>query len=186
MELTQLEIEGAWLAKSKVWTDERGTFREWFRHQDLVHLTGFNFEVAQGNISVSGRGVIRGIHYSLAPGGQAKWVTCVNGSIIDIIVDIRPKSPTYGKYISIEMQAGDGLALLIGSGLGHAFISLEEKTMISYLLTSPYSPEWEHEINPFDTEISIAWPSQVTNIVLSEKDKNAPSLSDARVAGKLP
>ena len=101
MKLTPLDIDGVWLAESPVWSDNRGFFREWFKCEDVKAATGIDFSIQQANISQSQRGVIRGIHYSLAPQGQAKWITCVQGSILDVVVDIRPKSPTYKKYIYI-------------------------------------------------------------------------------------
>jgi dTDP-4-dehydrorhamnose 3,5-epimerase len=189
MKLTPLEIEGAWLAESPVWSDARGFFREWFKAEDVKAVTGFDFSIQQANISQSQRGVIRGIHYSLAPQGQAKWVTCVQGSIIDVIVDIRPKSPTYKKYIVVDLQGNEGRALLIGPGLGHGFIALEDNTFISYLLSSPYSPEFEFEIKPTDPEINIDWQLQLiggVDIVISSKDAQAPTLAEQFAEGKLP
>ena len=100
MKLTPLGIEGAWLAESPVWSDERGFFREWFKAEDILSATGIDFSIQQANISQSQHGVIRGIHYSLAPQGQAKWVTCVQGSILDVVVDIRPTSTTYKQHVS--------------------------------------------------------------------------------------
>ena len=123
MKLTSLGIDGAWVAESPVWSDERGFFREWFKSEDVLAATGINFSIQQANISQSQRRVIRGIHYSLAPEGQAKWVTCVNGRIRDVIVDIRPGSPTFGKSVFVELNGLDGLAVLIGPGLGHGFAS---------------------------------------------------------------
>lgn len=193
MELTPLEIEGAWLAKSPVWDDTRGSFREWFKSADIFTATGFEFDVMQANFSLSARGVIRGIHYSLAKGGQAKWITCMSGAIRDVIVDIRPNSPTFGKYIGIDLVAGDGKALLIGTGLGHGFVSREDGTIVSYLLTSPYSPENEFEINPLDSKIAIDWNldstgenSQTSKFLFSAKDAVAPTLVDQMAAGLLP
>ena len=189
MKLTPLEIEGAWLAESPVWSDERGSFREWFKAEDVKAVTGYDFSIQQANISQSQRGVIRGIHYSLAPQGQAKWVTCVQGSIIDVVVDIRPKSPTYKKYIAVDLQGNEGRALLIGPGLGHGFIALEDNTSISYLLSSPYSPEFEFEIKPTDPELNIDWHLQLiggVGVVISSKDAQAPTLAERFAEGKLP
>jgi dTDP-4-dehydrorhamnose 3,5-epimerase len=117
MKLTSLGIDGAWLAESPVWSDERGFFREWFKSEDVFAATEINFSIQQANISQSQRGVIRGIHYSLASEGQAKWVTCVNGGIRDVIVDIRPSSPTFGKSVFVDLNGLDGRAVLIGPGL---------------------------------------------------------------------
>jgi dTDP-4-dehydrorhamnose 3,5-epimerase len=189
MEITPLEIEGTWLATSPVWADDRGSFREWFKSAEVLAATGIDFRVGQANISMSARGVVRGIHYSLADGGQAKWVTCVSGAIVDVIVDIRPGSATYGKYVAVDLKGGDGRAVLIGAGLGHGFISLEEGTAVSYLLSSPYSPDDEYEINPLDPELGIEWGLDLVGgvgVVLSPKDASAPSLAERASEGKLP
>lgn len=189
MELTPLGIEGAWLAESPVWSDDRGFFREWFKSGDIQADTGINFSIQQANISQSQRGVIRGIHYSLAPHGQAKWVTCVIGSILDVVVDIRPNSPTYKKYIAVELKGNEGRALLIGPGLGHGFLALEDNTAISYLLSSPYSPEFELGIQPTDPEINIDWHLNLiggVGIIVSPKDAQAPTLAERLAEGRLP
>jgi dTDP-4-dehydrorhamnose 3,5-epimerase len=189
MELTPLGIEGAWLAESPVWSDDRGFFREWFKREEIFSKTGIDFSPQQANISVSNKGVIRGIHYSLAPEGQAKWITCVTGSIIDVIVDIRPNSPTYKKIEYIKLKGNECSSLLIGEGLGHGFISLEDGTSLSYLLSSPYFPEAEFEILPTDETLKVNWHRELVGefgIVLSPKDAKAPTLEDRKVQGKLP
>ena len=185
MKLTPLDIDGAWVAESPVWSDDRGFFREWFKSEDVLAATGINFSIKQANISQSQRGVIRGIHYSLAPQGQAKWVTCVNGSIRDVIVDIRPNSPTFGKSVFVDLNGLDGRAVLIGAGLGHGFASLAHSSTIAYLLSSPYSPTEEFEINPVDPELGIDWGVDLGEVSLSEKDKMAPSLAERHKEGKL-
>ena len=186
MKLTPLGIEGAWAAESPVWSDERGFFREWFKLEDISNLAGRDFSVAQANISSSSRGVVRGIHYSLAEVGQAKWVTCVSGAIRDVIVDIRPPSPTFGKWVAVELSGTAGNAVLIGEGLGHGFVSLEDASTVAYLVTSPFSPTEEFEINPLDPEIGIEWGLPVGELRLSLKDKAAPSLKERLSEGKLP
>ena len=186
MKLTPLGIEGAWLAESPVWSDERGFFREWFKAEDVKAVTGFDFSIQQANISQSQRGVIRGIHYSLTPQGQAKWVTCVNGEIRDVIVDIRPNSPTFGKSVHVDLSGLDGRAILIGAWLGHGFASLADSSAISYLVSSPYSPTEEFEIDPMDPELRIDWGVNLSEVSLSEKDKNAPTLAQRLKEGKLP
>ncbi|CAB4334874.1 MAG: dTDP-4-dehydrorhamnose 3,5-epimerase [Actinobacteria bacterium] len=185
MKLTPLGIEGAWLAESPIWSDERGFFREWFKAEDVLAATGIDFAIQQANISQSQRGVIRGIHYSIAPQGQAKWITCVSGSIRDVIVDIRPSSPTFGKSVLVDLEALDGKAVLIGAGLGHGFASIAPSSTIAYLLSSPYSPSEEFEINPLDSELGIDWGVDLFEVSLSEKDKAAPSLAVRVKEGKL-
>jgi dTDP-4-dehydrorhamnose 3,5-epimerase len=186
MELKPLGIEGAWLVKSPVWADERGSFREWFKSADILAATGIDFSVAQANLSESKRGVTRGIHYSLAPMGQAKWVTCVTGAIKDVIVDIRPSSPTYGNYVAVDLVGGDGQVVLIGVGLGHGFVSVIDGSIMAYLVTSPFSPTEEFEINPLDPAIAIDWGLPSAELLLSPKDTGAPGLTARRTEGKLP
>jgi dTDP-4-dehydrorhamnose 3,5-epimerase len=189
MELTPLGIEGVWLAESPVWNDDRGYFREWFKHEEVFSMTGIDFSVQQANISSSQRGVIRGIHYSLAPEGQAKWVTCVQGSILDVVVDLRPESTTFKEYEIIDLKGNEGRALLIGSGLGHGFLSLEDNTTTSYLLSSQYSPDFEYEIQPTDPELNIDWHLELiggVGVVVSKKDAQAPTLKERARNGQLP
>ena len=186
MEITPLAIEGAWLAHSPLWSDQRGYFREWFKLADVEKVTGRSFSAEQGNISQSSRGTVRGIHYSIAQRGQAKWVTCVTGSIKDYIVDIRPGSKSFGKWIEIELTADSGNAVLIGEGLGHAFVSLEDKTTVAYLVSTPFSPTEEFEINPLDPQIAINWGMEFSELKISDKDKNAPTLQERKAEGKLP
>ena len=131
MKLTPLGLEGSWLAESPVWSDDRGFFREWFKSEDVKAATGQDFRIEQANISLSSAGTLRGIHYSIAPRGQAKWITCVAGAIQDVIVDIRPNSKTFGQWIDIELKGESGKAVLISEGLGHCFLALQENTGVS-------------------------------------------------------
>jgi dTDP-4-dehydrorhamnose 3,5-epimerase len=189
MELTPLGITGAWLAESPLWPDERGYFREWFKHEEILKATGIDFSVKQSNISLSNKGVIRGIHYSIATEGQAKWITCISGAILDVIVDIRPDSPTFRKIEYVDLKGGEGRAILVGKGLGHGFMALEDQTTVSYLLSSPYSPEFEFEIQPTDPAMKIDWQFELLNgvsVVLSTKDASAPTLGEQAAKGKLP
>jgi dTDP-4-dehydrorhamnose 3,5-epimerase len=186
MELRPLGIEGAWLATSSVWKDERGSFREWFKSADILDATGLDFSVAQANISESKRGVVRGVHYSLAAVGQAKWITCVTGAIRDVTVDIRPGSATYGKYEFVDLVGKDGQAVLIGAGLGHGFVSMMDGSTVAYLVTSTFSPSEEFEINPLDPAIGIEWGLPVGELLLSPKDAIAPSLAERAMHWKLP
>jgi dTDP-4-dehydrorhamnose 3,5-epimerase len=186
MELTPLGIEGAWLAESTVWSDDRGFFREWFKTEDIKKAIARNFNVEQANISSSTKGTLRGIHYSLAEKGQAKWVTCVYGLIKDVIVDIRPNSKTFGKWIEVELSGTSGNAVLIGEGLGHGFVSLADISTVAYLVSSPFSPIEEFEINPLDPAIGIKWGLSLSELKISDKDKNAPTLEERKIEEKLP
>ena len=185
MELIPLGIDGAWLAESPVWSDDRGFFREWFKQEEILSKTGKNFSAQQANISLSNKGVIRGIHYSLALEGQSKWVTCVTGSIIDVIVDIRPESKSFGKWIKVELSGDSGSSVFISEGLGHGFVSLVDNTTVAYLVSTKYSPNDEFEINPLDKKLGINWGMDLGQLKVSNKDMNAPTLSQLLVEGKL-
>jgi dTDP-4-dehydrorhamnose 3,5-epimerase len=186
MNLTSLGIDGVWLAESPVWSDDRGLFREWFKSENINDATGRDFGIEQANISVSSAGTLRGIHYSIAPRGQAKWITCVAGAIQDVIVDIRPSSPTFGKWVEVELRGDSGMAVFISEGLGHGFLALEDKTAVAYLVSTPFSPKDEFDINPLDAKIGINWGMDLSQLKISEKDKNAPGLFRRMKQGELP
>lgn len=179
MEFEELGISGAWIAHSSVYNDDRGFFREWYKVSDAREKLGINFDVEQANISTSKIGAVRGIHYSLIPRGQGKWVTCVTGSIWDVVVDIRPSSPTFKKWIGIKLDGSSGNSLIVSAGLGHGFVALQDNSSVAYLLTSPYSPVNEFGIHPLDSELAISWP--ISDLLISTKDSLAPSFSDRRV-----
>jgi dTDP-4-dehydrorhamnose 3,5-epimerase len=186
MELIPLGIDGVWLAESPVWSDDRGFFREWFKSADVKNATGRDFGIEQANISHSSRGTLRGIHYSLASRGQAKWITCVSGSIKDVIVDIRPNSKSFGQWIEIELSSDFGKAVFISQGLGHGFVALEDNTAVAYLVSTPFSPSDEFEINALDEKIGINWGFDLNELKISDKDKNAPTLAERLAEGRLP
>jgi dTDP-4-dehydrorhamnose 3,5-epimerase len=186
MKLAALSIDGVWLAESPVWSDERGLFREWFKSEDVKAAAGKDFGIEQANISLSTVGTLRGIHYSIAPRGQAKWITCVSGSIQDVIVDIRPESKTFGQWIDVELMGDSGKAVLICEGLGHGFLALEDNTAVAYLVSTPFSPTDEFEINPLDEKIGIKWRMDLNSLKISEKDNIAPTLAERLAEGKLP
>jgi dTDP-4-dehydrorhamnose 3,5-epimerase len=186
MKLTQLKIDGVWLAESTIWSDERGFFREWFRSDDVKSATGRDFEIEQANISLSSAGTLRGIHYSMAPRGQAKWITCVSGAIKDVVVDIRSGSSTFGEWSGVELRGNSGKAVFISEGLGHGFLALEDNTVVAYLVSTVYSPTEEFEINPLDESIGIDWGMNLDDLKISEKDLAGPTLDFLQRMGKLP
>ena len=169
-----------------MWNDDRGFFREWFKSSEFKSATGRDFGIEQANMSLSSRGTLRGIHYSIAPSGQAKWVTCITGLIQDVIVDIRPNSQTFGKWIELDLSANSGKAVFISEGLGHGFLALEDNTAVAYLVSTPFSPKNEFEIDPLDEKIGINWGMNSSELKMSDKDKYAPKLADRLAQGKLP
>jgi len=174
--VTALSIEGAWLVETPVHHDNRGHFQEWFKESLILQAIGREFDVAQVNISRSKRGVVRGIHGSKSPRGQAKWVTCTNGTIWDVVVDIRPESPTFMRSEAFELNHENGKSLVISEGLGHAFLSLQDDSVTTYALSSEYDSSSEFAINPQDRELAIEWPSN--NLIFSERDLKAPTLKE--------
>lgn len=185
LNMESLDIEGAWVYKPKIHSDKRGKFHEWFISNRIVTAAGRDLRVAQANCSVSARGVIRGIHFSDVPPGQAKYVTCPTGAILDVIVDLRIGSPSYGHWTAVELSERNGRAVFISEGLGHAFAALTDDAKIFYLCSTFYDPHREHGVHPLDTEIGIEWPID-TAPILSDKDQAAPSLSAARASLMLP
>ena len=184
MTITALSLPGAFLLTSPVHADARGWFREWFQRAPFADA-GFTFDVQQANVSFSVRNVVRGLHYSLAPEGQAKVVTCVAGTLNEIIVDVRVGSPTFGKYEQLSLSGDDGRAVLVPVGVAHGFSVMSEFAVMTYLLSSPFAPALELEINPFDPALAVPW-ELVGPAVISPKDADAPTLDERRRAGQLP
>jgi dTDP-4-dehydrorhamnose 3,5-epimerase len=180
-----LSIEGAWVVTPPVRSDLRGSFLELFRADQLVDVLGYRMEVAQANCSVSRQGVIRGVHFSDVPPGQAKYVSCASGAILDVVVDLRVGSPGYGRWEAVRLDDENRRSVLVSEGLGHAFMALSEIATVVYLCSTPYSPGREHGVHPLDPALGIAWPPG-REPVLSDKDAAAPSLAEANAAGLLP
>jgi dTDP-4-dehydrorhamnose 3,5-epimerase len=180
-----LSIEGAWVHEPTVHTDERGEFLEWFQGAPFLAAVGHPLRLAQANLSVSRRGVIRGIHYAEVPPGQAKYISCPRGSVLDVIIDIRVGSPTFGAWEAMQLDDVNRRAVYIAEGLGHAFCALTDDAALTYICSEPYTAGREHGVHPLDPAIGIDWPSDLQPI-LSEKDAAAPTLAEARTAGLLP
>lgn len=185
MEIRPLAIAGAFEITPRLWTDDRGTFLEWYRG-DLLADLGVTFELRQANTSVSRRGVVRGIHFADVPPGQAKHVTVTHGSALDIVVDVRVGSPTFGQWDSVLLDAVDRRAVHLSAGLGHGFVALEDDTTVSYLVSGLYDPVHEHAISPTDPALGIDFPMPLAELVISEKDAVAPTLAQALERGILP
>ena len=165
--------------------DERGTFAESFKESVFVEATGRNFDLKQMNISVSRSGIVRGVHFADVPPGQAKYVQCFDGRILDVVVDIRVGSPTFGQWDAVELHAGSREGLFIAEGLGHAFYAMSESVTVGYLCSEPYAPTREHGINPLDPDLALPLPHADPSL-LSPKDAAAPLLTDAADMGLLP
>ncbi|GAA0450312.1 DTDP-4-dehydrorhamnose 3,5-epimerase RmlC [Paractinoplanes deccanensis] len=184
MKIRPLSIEGAWEITPVQHGDERGTFLEWYRFDRLAEAVGHPLDLRQANLSTSARDVVRGIHFADVPPGQAKYVTCVSGSVLDVVVDIRVGSPTFGAWEAVPLDDADRRAVYLAEGLGHAFCALSEGATVAYLCSETYRPGHEHGVTPLDPELAIDWPAGA--VLLSPKDEAAPTLAEARASGLLP
>ena len=183
MQIRELAVPHAFEFTPVQHADERGVFLEWFKAEEFEAATGRGFDLRQSNISVSKRGVVRGIHFADVPLGQAKYVTCVAGSVLDVIIDLRVGSPTFGQWDSVELDDVTRRCVFLPEGLGHLFVATSQSATVSYLTTDKYRPGAEHGINPFDPELGLSLPDDAT---LSEKDVAAPTLAEALAAALLP
>lgn len=184
LRVTEIGFGCVWQVDLAAFDDSRGHFYELFSNNHLQLIPGISFNPVQSNISVSRKGALRGIHYSLAKGGQSKWVTCLRGKILDCVIDLRENSPTFGKSRLVELSSISPQAIYIGAGIGHAFLSLENESMINYLLDNKFDPSQEFALNPLDPTLEIMWPKM--DYLLSEKDSTARSLRELIVDKKLP
>lgn len=184
MKIRQLSIEGAWEISPQQHGDPRGLFMEWYRFDRLAEAVGHPLRLAQANLSVSARGVVRGIHFADVPPGQAKYVTCVRGAVLDVIVDLRVGSPTFGRWEGVRLDDVDRRAVYLSEGMGHGFCALTDDATLSYLCSTTYNPTGEHAVHPLDADLGIEWPAEVPQ--LSARDAAAPTLAQARESGLLP
>jgi dTDP-4-dehydrorhamnose 3,5-epimerase len=185
MKIRELAVPDAYEVVPAQHTDDRGVFVEWFRDDLFRDAVGHRLDLRQANMSVSASGSIRGIHFADVPPSQAKYVTCPAGALLDVVVDIRVGSPTFGRWDSVLLDATDRRAVYVGEGLGHVFMALTEGAVISYLCSAGYNPAREHGVHPLDPAIGIEWPAGVEPL-LSPKDLAAPTLAEAQAAGLLP
>lgn len=191
MDITELNIPGAFVVSTKTFGDDRGGFLEYFKAASFEAATGRRFDLQQANWSFSKTGVLRGIHAAQVPPSQAKYVVCVRGAIVDVIVDIRVGSPTFGQHQMVELDDQQRNAVFLSEGLGHGFMALTDDTAVTYLCSAGYNPEREFGIHPLDPQLGIQWPSTdlaglPVTALLSAKDEAAVSFADAQAAGMLP
>lgn len=185
MQATPLSLDGVWEFTPVLRPDDRGVFLESFKASVFEEAVGHAFDLRQMNISVSRIGTVRGIHFADVPPGQAKYVQCFDGAILDIVVDIRVGSPTFGQWDAVELDAESRRGLYIAEGLGHAFCALTDSVTVGYLCSEPYAPTREHGIHPLDAELALPWPDGQASLI-SPKDATAPTLAEAVATGLLP
>ena len=186
MAFRELSVPGSWEITPQLHSDERGVFLEWFTEQTFGDMTGHRFDMRQANCSVSAAGTLRGLHFAQLPPGQAKYVTCVKGSVFDVVVDIREGSPTFGRWDSVLLDDASRRSVYISEGLAHGFLALEADSTVMYLCSAPYAPQREHSICPTDPAIGIDWPLAPAQRRLSTRDAGAPLLDQVRAEGLLP
>ena len=183
--MRQLSIPGAWVHEPKLFPDSRGSFHEWFRRPGLRGGHRPPAAARAGQLLGLRRGTLRGIHFADVPPSQAKYVTCVRGAVLDVIVDIRVGSPTYGQWEAVRLDDAVHHAVYLAEGLGHAFMALTDDAAVVYLCSEGYAPGREHGIHPLDPALGIDWPAGITPL-LSDKDAAAPTLAEAEAQGLLP
>jgi dTDP-4-dehydrorhamnose 3,5-epimerase len=184
VKIRPLAVEGGWEITPVQHGDPRGLFMEWYRFDHLAAEVGHPLRLAQANLSVSARDVVRGIHYADVPPGQAKYVTCVRGAVLDVVVDIRVGSPTFGRWDAVRLDDVDRRAVYIAEGLGHGFCALTDDATLSYLCSTEYNPQRERALHPLDPQLAVEWPAEQPQ--LSARDAAAPTLAEAAEAGLLP
>lgn len=185
MQFRQLSVPDAFEFTPRAFHDERGVFVAPFQEAAFQEAVGHPLRLGQSNHSVSRRGTIRGIHFANTPPGQGKYVYCPRGAFLDVVVDLRVGSPTFGEWDSVRVDATEFKAVYLAEGLGHGFVALEDDTALSYLCSEPYNPTGEHGISPLDPALDLPWPTDLEQI-LSEKDRTAPTLAEALESGLLP
>lgn len=178
MKVQQTNIEGVYIVEPVLHGDERGYFMESFSERDFEAQTGLKVRFVQDNESCSRKGVLRGLHFQKEPYAQAKLVRVVRGKVLDVAVDIRPESPTFGKYVATELSAENHRQMFIPKGFAHGYVVLEDDTVFQYKCDEYYHPEAEGGIAWNDPQIAIDWGVAENEVILSEKDKHRPLLSE--------
>jgi dTDP-4-dehydrorhamnose 3,5-epimerase len=182
----ELTVPGAWELTPQLHADSRGVFFEWFTDPQFTAFAGHRFDLQQANCSVSSAGVLRGLHFAQLPPSQAKYVTCLRGSVFDVVVDIRVGSPTFGRWDAVTLDDRERRSVYISEGLAHGFLALEDVSTVMYLCSAGFAPDREHTINALDPALDIAWPVADDELVLSDRDRDAPTLEQVQAAGLLP
>jgi dTDP-4-dehydrorhamnose 3,5-epimerase len=185
MQIRQLDIAGAWEITPQLHADARGLFFEWLTDRGFTSFAGHRLDVRQANCSVSAAGVLRGLHFAQLPPSQAKYVTCLSGSVFDVVVDIRVGSPTFGHWDSVLLDDRDHRSVYLSEGLAHGFVALQDNSTVMYLCSAEYNPQREHTIAATDPVLAIDWPTK-HKLVLSDRDAAAPTLEELHATGLLP
>jgi len=179
MKFIRTEIPDVVIVEPVVHGDDRGYFVETFRQDKLEDFLGFKVNFCQDNESKSSRGVLRGLHYQLSPAAQTKLVRVIKGSVLDVAVDIRKGSPTFGLHVAVELNATNKRQLFVPRGFAHGFVVLEDDTTFAYKVDNYYSPENDRGIAFDDSTLKIDWQVDIKDLNLSAKDTKQPLFKDA-------
>ena len=180
MEYIKTEIDGVWIIQPKVFNDARGYFFEAWKKEEFEQHVG-RVDFIQDNESKSSYGVLRGLHYQKGDSSQAKLVRVIKGRVVDVAVDIRRNSPTFGKYVMVELSDENKRQFFIPRGFAHGFLVLSDEAVFTYKVDNPYAPQSEASIRYDDSDIAINWPIDAKDNLTSAKDLNALSLKDAEL-----
>lgn len=178
MKFTETELKGCFVIEPRVFEDERGYFFESFNAKEFTTGIGEEIEFVQDNQSKSSKGVLRGLHFQTGAYAQAKLVRVIAGSVLDVCVDIRDGSPTFGNYVSIVLDTINHHQLFVPRGFAHGFLVLEDNTIFSYKCDNFYNKAAEGGIIYYDPDIDIDWNTGDLDLILSDKDKELPSLKN--------
>ncbi|MFY9081356.1 dTDP-4-dehydrorhamnose 3,5-epimerase [Aliarcobacter butzleri] len=178
MQFVRTDIKDIVIIEPKVHGDDRGYFVETFREDKLEEFLGYKINFCQDNESKSSKGVLRGLHYQLAPYAQTKLVRVIKGKVLDVAVDIRKGSPTFGKYVAVELSAENKKQMLVPRGFAHGFVVLEDDTVFAYKVDNYYSPQCDRGIAYDDERLNIDWILNKENLNLSAKDTKQPKLNE--------
>tara|TARA_A100001015_G_C14696551_1_gene596557 strand:+ start:128 stop:703 length:576 start_codon:yes stop_codon:yes gene_type:complete len=178
MKFIRTDIHDVVICEPSIHGDERGYFCETFRQDKLDMFLGFKLNFCQDNESKSNKGVLRGLHYQLPPFAQSKLVRVISGKVLDVAVDIRQHSPTFGQHICVELSESNKRQLFVPRGFAHGFLVLEDNTLFSYKVDNFYSKQSDRGIRFNDSFLNINWGLPFEDLKLSEKDCNAPLLND--------
>lgn len=183
--MRELKVPDCYEFSPSTFPDHRGRFTAPYQAELLAETVGFAMDVRQVNQSVSARGVLRGMHFAQVPPGQAKYVHCVRGSVLDVQIDVRVGSPSFGVWDVVRLSGESATAVYLAEGIGHGFLALADDSIVSYLCSRSYNPSREHGVSALDPALGLPWPDGIEPI-LSEKDAAAPTLAQAAEAGLLP
>ena len=180
MQFSRTKIYDVVIIEPKVHGDSRGYFVETFRGDKLEEFLGYKINFCQDNESKSSKGVLRGLHYQLSPHAQTKLVRVIQGRVLDVAVDLRKNSPTFGKYVAVELSADNKKQMLVPRGFAHGFVVLEDDTIFAYKVDNYYSPECDRGIAFDDENLNIDWILNKEELKLSDKDTKQPKLNETK------